>query len=108
MSAVLLTGRLFDFAKFQQIRNGHTETVVVGQAQPHYVYAWQLLDGFLDAIRNGTAPPVSGSDVAASLQVIDAAYAALRPLERPWFTSDPNLEWLRLSREQAHCSVRTN
>lgn len=43
-----------------------------------------LVDSFLDAVRGGSAPLVTIADVAPSIRLIDAYYAARRPMPQAW------------------------
>ncbi|HYN22849.1 MAG TPA: hypothetical protein VE078_17950, partial [Thermoanaerobaculia bacterium] len=76
------------------LRFGGREISLAGQARAagvskltfEDVFVRQI-DDFADAIRRGRAPLVSGLEGRKSLALIEACYAARRPLDLPW--SDP-------------------
>jgi predicted dehydrogenase/nucleoside-diphosphate-sugar epimerase len=88
-------GRLFDFTAVQLERDGRTETVRLGAAQPYYVYAWQLIHSFVDAIQTSAKPVVLAADVAPSIRVIEQAYKQARPIPLTCCATDPNISWLK-------------
>ena len=90
-----IVGRLFDFGRFQVVRRGQSERIVAGRPLPHYEYAWQLVENFLQAIREVATPHFLARDVAPSIQIIEDAYRQVIPCDRPWFHDDPNIGWLQ-------------
>ena len=60
----------------------------IADETPLDVFQRQLGD-FVDAIRSGRAPFVSGPEALGAVRLIEACYASRRPLEVPWMAAEP-------------------
>ncbi|MCA9152090.1 MAG: Gfo/Idh/MocA family oxidoreductase [Planctomycetales bacterium] len=87
-------GRLFDFAQVTVSTPSGQRILKPEPPQPYDEYARRLVTSFLQAVQHGGRPQVLAEDVAPSLQLMDAAYASARVMTEPWYTSDPNVNWL--------------
>jgi predicted dehydrogenase len=66
--------------------DGTVHRFETGGPDPYRAAFLAQLSDFLDAVATGRAPTVTGLDGLAVLELIDAAYAARRPLPQPWLT----------------------
>jgi predicted dehydrogenase len=77
-----------DSVTFTSARRGfqHEITFAANQSRPSGAPdPFQLqLEGFVDAIRTGRAPRITGETAAASLRLIEDCYQISMPLEEPW------------------------
>jgi predicted dehydrogenase len=90
-----ITGRLFQAANFEVIRDGREELISAGNAALYHEYAWMLLENFIEVVRGEASPLFTAADVAPSIALIDEAYRLAKPIDSPWYERDPNLEALR-------------
>ena len=68
------------------------ERIEAGKSLPHYEYAWQLVDNFLQAVQGNEPPLFLAHEVAPSIAVIEEAYQQATRFESPWYRDDPNIE----------------
>ena len=79
------------------LRFGSQETPLTGRAGASRlsfqdVFVRQI-DDFAAAIREGREPHVSGREGRRSLELIEACWAARRPLELPWSNPPELASW---------------
>ncbi len=67
----------------------------VRRETPTGLFEYQFA-GFVDSIRNGAEPLVSGADARRAVALIEAAHACRKPLLFPWDLSKPTTETMRV------------
>ena len=87
-----IEGRLFDFARFNVIRNGKTEAVKLSPSLSYSEWSWRLVENFVEVVLGRAAPLFEGKDVRPSIGLLEQAYQVAQPFELPWYDRDPNVE----------------
>lgn len=79
-----LGGAMYDATTVELSRGGRVERRRAAGPATFPEQAAALIDNFLAVITDGATPLVGTSDVRASIALIDACYAARRPMAQPW------------------------
>ncbi len=68
-----------------RFHSGRSRQVTMRPTVESYTdFARPLADNFLDVIRNGAVPLISGASTLAAIELLELAYQRAQPFERPW------------------------
>ncbi|MCA9192635.1 MAG: Gfo/Idh/MocA family oxidoreductase [Planctomycetales bacterium] len=90
-----ISGRLFNPTSIEITRQGKRQVVHVAKPRGYHEHAWQLIDNFIGVVRQTEEPFFKAIDVAPSISLIEEAYRKANAFDMPWYSSDPNIPWLR-------------